>query len=112
MNPGVSGLLAAAAAAGFRIELSGGVPRAFPDVPGAVMPADVLPGLKEHRRAVIRHLLLAGLKQRAAGRGKLLWGYYSECGRVEAFCDRKSRPEEWNRAAVEGDDCWTFLPLC
>ena len=103
-------LLARLESAGYRLDLTDAGPKAVPVLPDAAMPPELLADLKAHRAAVLRHLTLAAALARAGESGRRLWGYRMADGRPQRWGDRASRPDEWDRIAVEGDLRWTALP--
>lgn len=94
---------------GFRVELGEKGPALVREEDGAVCPPRLLAELKEHRAAVVRHLLVRALHARAEESGKPLWGLVRGDPRPQKFAGR-DLPADWSWACVEGDAEWTELP--
>lgn len=100
-------LVARVADCGFRIEVDAkGNPTLRRDG-GRSVPPDLLEELKEHRLAVVRHLLTTALLARAGERR--LWGLTAGEPGIKAPKGR-TVPATWDYACAEGDAEWTPLP--
>lgn len=78
--------------------------------PGLADALAALPTRRANVLKVIRSRAVAGILARAGREGKKVYGYDSEDGRVRENPAAGQVPAEWDRACVEGDSEWTYLP--
>lgn len=110
MSKGVTdeqAILAKGHALGWRVRLVNRRPTLVRATPHArPVPPGLLRELKVNRIVIVRHILIAQVLARSAG--KKVFGYYSDERRPVLL--RKELLAHWNRICVEGDQEWTILP--
>lgn len=103
-------LLGRVAQAGFRVELSPDGPRLVRVSGTNAIPDPLLADLREHRSAVLRHLLVESLLARAREQRRVVWGLVPGEPRPVKLVGFSAVPAEWVWVCVEGDKEWTTLP--
>lgn len=103
-------LLARVAEHGYRVRLTPDGPQLVRELGGGTLPGQLLSALKEHREAVVRHLLVAAALARAGETNRPVWGLTAgdPCPRRVA---KGKVPDAWEFVCVEGDLAWQRLPI-